>query len=178
MLRGYCKKEETEALLAGEPSLDFLYQRRDLRANIKEVLADIESGDTLVVLSARPLVRSTLELVKLLASIVAVGADFRSISEPWFSTESTAAAFVGGLAGLRPRNEPCALGSRSLESVKLRRSVRSSPKMSSERISRQAHTESRTYFSLARASKAPFRPLKEIGIAKSWPLPALKITRP
>jgi DNA invertase Pin-like site-specific DNA recombinase len=100
MLRGYCTEANTEELLAGEPSLDFLYHRSDLRADIKEVLADIEAGDTLVVLSARPLVRSTLELVKLLASIVEVGADFRSLNEPWLSTEGTAGTFVRELADL------------------------------------------------------------------------------
>lgn len=73
MIRGYGLEEDTTEILEREPTLDFLYTPTDLRADIKEVSADLESGDTLIVLSARPLARNISELVKLLASIVEAG---------------------------------------------------------------------------------------------------------
>jgi DNA invertase Pin-like site-specific DNA recombinase len=53
------------------------------RPELERVLDELEAGDVLVVTKLDRLVRSTLDLLRMVDQIASEGAGFRSLGEPW-----------------------------------------------------------------------------------------------
>lgn len=96
MYVGFCL-EEHEAQLTAE-GLRLLILSDDLRGDFKIAIGELDPGDTLLIHSVRPLVRSTLDLVRLIVSVTDKGAELQSLVEPWLNTTGTGAEVIAGLA--------------------------------------------------------------------------------
>ena len=72
------------------------------RAQLRRALAQLDSGDVLMVTRLDRLARSTRDLLNILAQIAAKGAGFRSLSDTWADTTTAHGrlmlAVLGGLA--------------------------------------------------------------------------------
>ena len=72
------------------------------RAQLRRALAQLDSGDVLMVTRLDRLARSTRDLLNILAQIAAKGAGFRSLSDAWADTTTAHGrlmlAVLGGLA--------------------------------------------------------------------------------
>jgi DNA invertase Pin-like site-specific DNA recombinase len=70
------------------------------RPAFERVLDDLEAADTLVVTKLDRLVRSTLDLLRIIDRIGKAGASFRSLGDPWADTTSSHGrlTILGGIA--------------------------------------------------------------------------------
>jgi DNA invertase Pin-like site-specific DNA recombinase len=75
---------------------------RSDRAALARVLASLSAGDMLLVTRLDRLARSTLDLLKVLATVADKGAEFRSLKDPWADTTTPHGklmlTILGGLA--------------------------------------------------------------------------------
>src|SRR3954462_9904043 len=72
------------------------------RKQLQKLLKALKAGDTVVVTRIDRLARSTFDLFAIVRQIVEVGAQFRSLAEPWADTSTSTGrlmlAVLGGLA--------------------------------------------------------------------------------
>jgi DNA invertase Pin-like site-specific DNA recombinase len=98
---GLTTLDQKDAFLRRGPDLDRLHvAERDIRTELKALLPTVHRGDVLVVLSARPLIRSMPDLVRIIGVLVENGADLEVLAQPWFNSAGDAGAIVAGLAEL------------------------------------------------------------------------------
>jgi DNA invertase Pin-like site-specific DNA recombinase len=67
-------------------------------AALARVLASLNAGDMLLVTRLDRLARSTLDLLKVLATVADKGAEFRSLKDPWAPHGKLMLTILGGLA--------------------------------------------------------------------------------
>lgn len=97
MIAGCCASQEEAARLV-DAGATVIAHDSDTRWVFQEVLSKIGAGDTLIVHEVRPFANSTLKLIRLVASVVDKGANFRSLAEPWLDMTGRAATFAAGIA--------------------------------------------------------------------------------
>lgn len=66
----------------------------DVRAELQALLKFAEPGDTIVVTKLDRLARSTLDMLRLITGLAKRGITFKSLAEPWASTDNPAAELM------------------------------------------------------------------------------------